>query len=423
MYLRLNTQFNPFTYDELVKPLADYGKAYKEAEDVYTTLSSQTEAFKDMVNQNINSEAYNMYKGYSDDLNKALDDFSKGMTSSNRSKLLELKKRYAGEIIPIAKASEALKEANALRDKAGPDAIFEVGRYKSLDDFLHGKVANNKYTTMSQIATRAKEKAQAVGATVYNNLIKQGVAPQTALTIMQDPNNPDFKAIYDSELQAVGADNYDSSGQSKISNAINAGISSALGKIAEGEIMTAAQRDASARAWASYNEDVRQQGIALKLRGYDKDGNIDYDSPYWQTQGLKYDKEKREWQVIGKPGTTKSTSKSGDSTGGSTRVNRLTKSIVLGEDGTVDEEDITLDKSYKRVDINSLPEELKKQAEDVVKDDKDGYDFYLKGSGLWTTKYNKVAIVPRDVEIVNNNSVSAEEVMEIIKQAQSSSNK
>ena len=90
-----------------------------------------------------------MYSKYANDLNNIVDDFSRGMTLQNRSQLMSMKRRYASEILPIARASEAMKEANDLRVKSGPDAIFEVGRYDSIDDFLHGKTANNKYESSS----------------------------------------------------------------------------------------------------------------------------------------------------------------------------------------------------------------------------------------------------------------------------------
>lgn len=280
--LVVNSKFQPISFERYIKPYQLYGEAYKAIEDDYTNLALQTEAFKDEANRENNPDAFELYNKFSADLNAAIDDFSKDMTSSSRKKLLEMKRRYAGEILPIAKASEAMKEANAFRDKVGPDAIFEVGRYNSLDDFLHGKVANNKYTTMSQVAARAKEKAEAAADTIYGNLIKQGASPQTALAMMQNPNNNAFKGIYDSELEAVGANNYDSDGQSKINNAISIGINSALGKLAEREIMTAAQRDNSARAWAQLRESQRIHDIELAEKGYkrDKNGNfIKIDTP------------------------------------------------------------------------------------------------------------------------------------------------
>ena len=260
MYLRLNTQYNPFTYDELVKPLVDYGKAYKEAEDTYTTLSSQTESFKDMVNQNVNSEAYNMYKGYSDDLNKALDDFSKGMTSSNRAKLLELKKRYAGEIIPIARASQTLKEANEFRYKAGPDAIFKVNRYTSLDDFLHGKTADNSYVSAKQLAAQASAKALTVGPDLYREIRAGG-------------DTPIITSIYDTLWKEAEGDSYDSVGKVQLHEAIMAGINSAAYKLELDDIEKQIKKDNQSRAWAQFRETQRMHDIELTERGYIKDAN------------------------------------------------------------------------------------------------------------------------------------------------------
>lgn len=65
-----------------------------------------------------------------------------------------MKSGYASNISPIEKASDAMNEANRLRDEAGSDAIFEVSRYNSIDNFLHGETANNKRESRQDIQTR-----------------------------------------------------------------------------------------------------------------------------------------------------------------------------------------------------------------------------------------------------------------------------
>ena len=57
-----------------------------------------------------------------------------------------------------------MKEANDLRVKAGPDAIFEVGEYNSLDQFLHGKTANNKYQSRDALTKRTAAMTEAAMA-------------------------------------------------------------------------------------------------------------------------------------------------------------------------------------------------------------------------------------------------------------------
>ena len=119
-----NARFRPFSYDELVKPLVQYKEAYDKAEADYTNLAMQTEAWRDIANQENSPVAYKMYKTYSDDLSRMVDDFSKGMTLSNRGALMGLKRRYASEITPIARASEAFDKAARTMGMPYPGGIL-----------------------------------------------------------------------------------------------------------------------------------------------------------------------------------------------------------------------------------------------------------------------------------------------------------
>lgn len=335
MVLTINSKFRPFSYDEMVKPLVQYKQAYDEVEKDYSTLAAQTEAWKDIATKENNPEAYAMYKKYSDELNALTDDFSKGMNINNRSQLMAMKKRYASEITPIAKADAALKEANKYRDTIyakDPNAIFYKDRYRSIDDFLHGQVADNSYISGTQVTSRTAARAQAVGTQLYGKYIAQGMKPNEAMAAIQ--SDPALQAIYNEEWTAANGDALDDAGKARLQNAIKSGINNATAKVAEGEYMTAAQRDASDRGWASLRESKRQHDIALKMKGYDSEGNIDPTNPYWRAQGLEYDKETGTWKAVGKPGTNKSgTSDSASSKSGSSRLPRLTNSLFIGNSG------------------------------------------------------------------------------------------
>ena len=88
MYLQLNTRFNPFTYDEMVKPLLYYQEAYDKTEAAYDTLAQQTEMWRNIANRDKSPEAFAMYQRYSNDLANAADSFGQGMTSQNRRALI-----------------------------------------------------------------------------------------------------------------------------------------------------------------------------------------------------------------------------------------------------------------------------------------------------------------------------------------------
>lgn len=274
MNIIVDSTFNPFSYRDLMQPVYDYKQAYEETEAAYSDLVTQTEAWKDIANREKSPEAYAMYKSYSDQLNAIVDDFSQGMNPRNRRQLLGMKRRYASEITPIARASEAMQAANALRDQAGPDAIFEIGRYSSIDDFLHGKTANNKFESRKDIAARTAALTQATAQSILEDpIIKQSMSPQFLEVIQKRglgsleelqaaiAGNPAaanrFAQIRNQMINQVGGlDRFDAAGRTAIEGAINEGLYAGLNSYQtslqqNGEYMTKAQRVSAAQNAAS----------------------------------------------------------------------------------------------------------------------------------------------------------------------------
>lgn len=246
MQLVIDSKFRPFSYDELVKPLTQYKEAYDKVEAQYSDLVSQTEQWKDIANRTKSPEAYAMYSKYANDLNNIVDDFSRGMTLQNRSQLMSMKRRYSSEILPIARASEAMKEANDLRVKSGPDAIFEVGEYNSLDQFLHGKTANNKFQSRDALTKRTAAITEAVMASAMKDPDFKKVLGNQYWEIIQHTgdsyenlkaaiaNNPQaqnrFAEIKAQVMKEAGYDRYDAMGKQAIESAINTGLYAGLDK-------------------------------------------------------------------------------------------------------------------------------------------------------------------------------------------------
>lgn len=250
MYLKLDTEFKPFTYDEMVKPLLYYKEAYDKTEAEYSNLVQMTEKWADIANREKSPEAYEMYNRYSAALNNVVDDFSKGMTSSNRRALLGMKRDYSKNIEPIVKASEAMKEANALRDSKGPDAIFEVDRYESLDSFLHGQTANNRYQSREYLTKKAAamseaamkealkdpEFKKAMGDQYWQIVQHTGGSYEELVEAMKlaMADNPiagnRFSEIRQKLLKESGYENYGERGKRAIVDAIDLGLYAGLDK-------------------------------------------------------------------------------------------------------------------------------------------------------------------------------------------------
>lgn len=306
MNLVINSQFRPFTYDEMVKPLVQYKEAYDKVEQDYSDLVSQTEVWKDIVNQQTSPEAYAMYKGYSDQLNAVVDDFSRGMTLSNRKALMRMKRDYAKSITPIAVAGAAMKESKKYRQEVmakDSSAIFRSNP-TSVDDFLHGKTPDETYVSGDRIMTRTAAKAEAVGKAMFSDpqfkliLGKQkyqvmqanGATPEQLFkAISQDPDAiPYLSSIFKDEWNAVGADSYGAEEQEAIRNAINTGMYAALAKptyqfVENAEYINAAQRSSlaleSARVSIAQQEANNRANELAIARG---------DRPQWTRGGLSY---------------------------------------------------------------------------------------------------------------------------------------
>lgn len=297
MYITINSEFKPFTYDELTKPLRDYTEAYNKVEEQYATLAQQTEAWKNIATQENSPEAYAMYKKYSDELNAVVEDFSRGMTIQNRSKLSGLKTRYASEITPIANAYNAMNAANLYRDTVrakDSTAVFVKDRYTSLDDFLGGQSADNSYISGSAIEASLLGKTYAAANSKFAELTKDGrVSANTAADMVMSGRAFNVDEIVQEELQNIGADKFDPKSRQMLEAYIASGVEKGFGSFIDKQTLTAQQREdirlreaGIATQRAATAESARQFNARQRAQGLNTDGSINPNSPYWATQGV-----------------------------------------------------------------------------------------------------------------------------------------
>lgn len=307
MNIIVDSTFQPYTFEERLKPFAEYKKeVYDPLNEEFSNLVQMTEAWGNKANQEKSPEAYAQFRRYSDQLNALADEVAAGNTTA-RTKMsaLGMKRDYTKNIKPIEEAYTALKEANDLRDKAGSDAIFEEGRYDSLDRFLHGELANNKYESRKDISARTAALTQAaLQNMVRHPEILQSASPQFLEIIqrtggsMEDlqaaiANDPvaqnEFSKVKRMMMDEIGMDRFDTEGKKQIEAAINEGLFAGLDRPnvtlqndgnfigrADGIRLNIAQQ-AAAREQTSW---LQSQG-RLPV-GKDENGNDIYTNPLGQ---------------------------------------------------------------------------------------------------------------------------------------------
>ena len=432
MQLVIDSKFRPFSYDELIKPLMQYKEAYDKVEADYSNLAAQTEQWKDIANQTQSPEAYAMYSKYANDLNNIVDDFSKGMTLKNRSQLLAMKRRYASDIQPIARASEAMKEANDLRVKAGPDAIFEVGEYNSLDQFLHGRTANNRYQSRDALTKRTAAMTEAAMASAMKDPEFQKAMGDQYWMLTQHTGGSyeDLKAAIANNAQAqnrfaeikaqvmkdAGYDRYDTMGKQAIEDAINTGLYAGLDKPARS--FQANQSYMNPLQKLQYNEYVKKEEEEKA-----KHKPISLGEPYG-TYEEYYDpdkkmvfhlngKGKREYRFLTEDekkglGFSERTAGVGGSKG-TNKVNRLQKAIKIRVEGTQGGyiEGYDVEPKGEKIDYFSLKDDdpIKRVIDSHLGDDiPDGYEIYVEKPG-WGHTHDRVYMVPKSVENYNQEEI------------------
>ena len=430
MQLVIDSKFRPFSYDELIKPLMQYKEVYDKVEADYSDLAAQTEQWKDIANQTQSPEAYAMYSKYANDLNKVVDDFSKGMTIKNRSQLLTMKRRYASDIQPIARASEAMKEANDLRVKAGPDAIFEVGEYNSLDQFLHGRTANNRYQSRDALTKRTAAMTEAAMASAMKDPEFQKAMGDQYWMLTQHTGGSyeDLKAAIANNAQAqnrfaeikaqvmkdAGYDRYDTMGKQAIEDAINTGLYAGLDKPARSfqanqAYLNPLQAEQLSQAKTEFNwKKQAREPLSLGDNKYldpvtgltftkDENGNKTYDLTY-----------KKDPNASSKG---KSGSRNSSGSVSTKKVNRLAKPIKVKVGGGNDVEGYgdSVSPGGTRVPFTELTGQAREIAKQYMNDDtSEGYDIYIEEPGRLHS-HQRITIIPRNVETIGNEDEDGED--------------
>lgn len=150
--LVVNSNFRPFSYQEYIAPLATLQEQHNLIEDQLAELDAKASVFEGLANSAKDSDAYNQYKQFANELEKQRDLLSnEGLKSNTRSNLMKMKSRYAKEIVPIEQAyNRRLAQIEEQRQALLKDnsLLFSYdAANKGLNDYLRDQALS--YTPVS----------------------------------------------------------------------------------------------------------------------------------------------------------------------------------------------------------------------------------------------------------------------------------
>lgn len=219
-------KFRPFSYSEMLAPLQQATTAQMQIEDAYGELGTKADVFERMANEQTDPQAYAMYKQYSNDLAAQAESLAKqGLTPASRQGLIDMKRRYSSEIVPIEQAykrrQELIDEQRKLQAQDSTLLFDRPASTLSLDELISNPALSPQSYSgallSKQVGTAAQNLAKNVredkrkwedilGKQYYETIMQRGFNPDEILQAVQ--NNPKASPI----LQGIVEDAIGSSG-------------------------------------------------------------------------------------------------------------------------------------------------------------------------------------------------------------------
>lgn len=218
----VDSNFHPFSMQEMLVPLSAYKEEYEKSEEAYNELS-KADTFnylKETLPEG--SKARQIYEGYAGDLEKQAKDLSSnGLTMANRKAIVSLKRRFNGEIGRLTRADEAMREEKKLRQSinAQDSSRLYATDNLNIDDFLDGKNPNLYNVSGNEIYARAAQAGKSISSRVFSTSEGQrllnnyyidlvqtnGLSQDTLDKFYEDASsNPTLKRAMDDVLEEMG---------------------------------------------------------------------------------------------------------------------------------------------------------------------------------------------------------------------------
>ena len=251
--LVINSQFKPFSYQEMLAPTLMATQAHQELENQYGELATKASVWEEMANEQTDPYAYKMYKTYANDLEEQAGQLAReGLNAASRRDMLNMRARYSKEIVPIEQAY-ALRQKQAEQQQQAllQDPTLMLSRRAattSLDDYIRnpqldyetysGKlITAQAASAASALAREMQEKPRKwrdiLGNSYYETMMQKGFSSQAVLQAIQDNPNaaPQLTRIVEDAINSSGVRNWGD--QATIARAIDyakQGLWSAVGE-------------------------------------------------------------------------------------------------------------------------------------------------------------------------------------------------
>lgn len=203
--LVVDSNFQPFSFERYIQPYQIYGQEYKAQEDALSELAIKSSIWENLANEQADRNTYEMYNKYSDDLAMQAEQLAReGLTPLSRQNMLNMKRRYSNEIVPIENAynrRQALIDEQRKLNAADGTMMYDIDASTlSLDDLIRNPQLTYKSLSgdllRKQVGVAAKNLAQSMRKNerywrsilnnqYYETIMQSGFKPSEVLNTLK----------------------------------------------------------------------------------------------------------------------------------------------------------------------------------------------------------------------------------------------
>lgn len=311
--LVVNTSnFKPFTYEEMLRPLLLYKQEEEARQQAYLDLQEKASTLEDLAASEKDAEAYGVYTAYKDKLREVADSMAKNGLTRQNNQVFNLRKSYINDIKPLndllEKRNKLIEEQRA-RDKDGTNiysidygnmSLAEMKRnptqtYNTLNGNVIRAMSAETFAPLAKQILESPEYTNVLGKQYFQERIQRGYTLDQIINELQDTEaGSKLAQVKQNILNSLGMDKkgFSPDKQAQVEQAVNMGAMAALGETEYGNLNNKSYLDPLQQTQKSASEYALKQSQAednFKYT-YDDDGNITGFNPKYIAATTEVDK-------------------------------------------------------------------------------------------------------------------------------------
>lgn len=313
--LVVNTSnFKPFTYEEMVRPLLLYKQEEKARQQAYLDLEEKASTLEDLAASEKDAEAYGAYTAYKNRLREVADAMAKNGLTRQNNQVFNLRKSYINDIKPLNDLLEKrnkLVEEQRANNKDGTNiysidygdmSLAEMKRnptqtYNTLNGNVIRAMSAETFAPLAKQILESPDYPSILGKQYFQERIQRGYTLDQMINELQGTEaGSKLAQVKQNILSSLGMDKkgFSTAKQAQVEQFVNMGAMAALGETEYGILNDKSYLDPLQQVQKSASEYALTQDKAednFKYT-YDDSGNITGFNPKYieATKTTKVDK-------------------------------------------------------------------------------------------------------------------------------------